>query len=333
VSADPESVVDRAVAWLDGGARVALATVTQTWSSSPRPAGSQMAIDDRGRFEGSVSGGCVEAAVVEASLDFLSTGKARVLEFGVSNERAWEVGLACGGRVEVFVGGADIAALKKIVAHRQARATFGVAVDLESGATDVFREDEVPESLRAAWGELAITDESASAVLERTSERGRAFVRVERPPLRMVVIGAVHLTQVLAHLAKLAAFDVVVVDPRAAFANAERFPNVEVVCEWPDKALERVVLDRRTAVVALSHDPKLDEPALGAALRSQAFYVGALGSKKTQASRRGRLAEAGFLEADLDRISGPVGLDIGAKTTAEIAISIMAEIIARRRRG
>jgi xanthine dehydrogenase accessory factor len=331
--ADPESVVDKAVGWLDGGARVALATVTQTWSSSPRPAGSQMAIDERGRFEGPVSGGCVEAAVVEASLDFLTTGKPRVLELGVTNERAWEVGLACGGRVEVFVGGADAGALKRIASYRDARATFGVAIDLESGATDVFREGEVPASLEAVWNDLVSADEGATTVLESTSARGRSFVRVERPPLRIVVIGAVHLTQVLAHLAKLAAFDVIVVDPRAAFANPERFPNVEVVCEWPEKAFERVVLDRRTAVIALSHDPKLDEPALGAALRSQAFYVGALGSKKTQASRRRRLAEAGFAEADLDRISGPVGLDIGAKTTAEIAISIIAEIIARRRKG
>jgi xanthine dehydrogenase accessory factor len=331
MTADAESVVDEAAGWLEGGARVALATVTQTWSSSPRPAGSQMAIDDRGRFEGSVSGGCVEAAVVEAGLDFLATGKPRTIEFGVSNERAWEVGLACGGRVEVFVGGADRDALREIARLREERATFGIAIDLESGKTDVFRDGDVPEALRSVWGELASAADGGTQVLEAGADRARTFMRVERPPVRIVVIGAVHLTQVLAQLAKLSAFDVVVIDPRAAFASAARFPDVEVVCEWPDRAFERVALDRRTAVVALSHDPKLDEPALGAALRSPAFHVGALGSKKTQASRRRRLAGAGFSEADLDRISGPVGLDIGAKTTAEIAISIMAEIIARRR--
>jgi xanthine dehydrogenase accessory factor len=327
---DPESVAERAVSWLESGAKVALATVVQTWSSSPRPPGSQMAIDDRGRFEGSVSGGCVETAVVEASLEVLSSGEPRALEFGVSNERAWEVGLACGGRVEVFVGPAELEPLRAIARLRAARATFGHAIELATGRTIVFAGTDVPERFRAAWSELSIADDGASTVID---DGARAFLRLERPPVRIVVIGAVHLTQVLAELARLAAFDLVVVDPRAAFASTARFPGVEVICEWPERALASIALDRRTAVIALSHDPKLDEPALAAALRSPAFYVGALGSKKTQASRKRRLADAGFSETDLARISGPVGLDIGAKTTAEIAISIVAEIVARRRGG
>lgn len=325
---DPEDVTGVALRWLAAGEPVALATVIRTWSSSPRPTGSQMAISRDGRFEGSVSGGCVETAVVGESLAFFEEAAPRTLEFGVVDERAWEVGLACGGRIEVFVGPAERAVLEEIAQLKAARATFGVATDLASGASRVFAESAVPEDLRASWEELQ-RGQLPSTLVEQPERR--CFLRAERPSPRLVIVGAVHLAQVLTQLARIAGFEVMVIDPRAAFASVERFPDVELICEWPTRALDRIGVDRATALVALSHDPKLDDPALSAGLRSRAFYLGALGSRKTQATRRERLAEAGFETRDIDRISGPIGLPIAAKTTGEIAISIVAEIVARRR--
>lgn len=174
----------------------------------------------------------------------------------------------------------------------------------------------------------AIADDR-SALVE--SPEGRFFIEVFNPPLRLVVVGAVHIAQPLARMAAMAGYAVAVIDPRSAFASSERFPGVELSTEWPDEAMARLKPDRRTAIVTLTHDPKVDDPALVAALRSSAFYVGALGSKKTHAARLKRLADAGFKDTDFARIHGPVGLDIGAVSPAEIAVSILAQITATLR--
>lgn len=318
-----ESVLQTATRWLEGGDRVALATVTRTWTSAPRPVGSQMIIDASGRFEGSVSGGCVETAVIDAALDMLVGGAPRVLEFGVTDARAWEVGLACGGRVEVFVGPAELAPLRALAQLRAARLSFGVATDLTSGQMRVFTPDAAPDDIANAFAQL---DARAQAGVF-----GHVFVQRVLPPVRVVVIGAVHIAQALERIARLAGFELIVIDPRAMFASRERFERVEPVCEWPEPALAQLGLDAGTALIALSHDPKLDDPALAAALRSNVFYIGALGSRKSHAARLERLRALGFDDAALARIVGPVGLPIGAKTTAEIAISIMAHIVARLR--
>ena len=282
-------VLEQARTWLAAGRGVALATVVRTWGSAPRPVGSQLAVSERGEMVGSVSGGCVEAAVVEEALAVLRGAPSRVVPFRVTNERAWEVGLACGGALDVFVERAD------------------------------------PLSVTAVLDALSTRGE-AELVLE-VGAGERCIVRLE-VPARLIVVGAVHIAQALARMAQLVGFEVLVVDPRSAFATEERFPGVALDHAWPDEALARAGLDRRSAVVALSHDPKLDDPTVAAALRSEAFYVGALGSKKTQAGLRARLAEAGLSEGELARIHGPVGLAIGATTPGEIAASILAEVIA-----
>jgi xanthine dehydrogenase accessory factor len=256
--------------------------------------GSQLAVSESGEMVGSVSGGCVEAAVVEEALAVLRGAPSRVIPFRVTNERAWEVGLACGGALDVFVERAD------------------------------------PLSVTAVLDALSTRGEAELVIEVGAGER--YIVRLE-VPARLIVVGAVHIAQALARMAQLAGFEVLVVDPRSAFATEERFPGVELDHAWPDEAFARAGLDRRTAVVALSHDPKLDDPTVAAALRSEAFYVGALGSNKTQAGLRGRLAEAGLSEGELARIHGPVGLAIGAKTPGEIAASILAEVIACLRAG
>lgn len=329
---DAEDVLHTAQAWLSDGKRVALATVVSTWGSSPRPAGSQLAVREDGAFVGSVSGGCVEGAVVEEALGVIAGGEPRLLSFGVSNETAWEVGLACGGKIRVLVERAtDV--IEQLLADRAAKRTVVLATALATGAKRLVHPlESAPDSdddaaLRAAAREAVLADQSA--ICELAGEE--VFLRVYSPPLRLVVVGAVHIAQALCPMAAIAGFAVTVVDPRTAFATAERFPGVTLSTEWPDRALDALALDHRSAVVTLTHDPKLDEPALAAALRSDAFYIGALGSTRTQAARLHRMAALGFDDAALARIHGPVGLAIGARSTAEIAVSILAQLVARLR--
>lgn len=333
---DADDVLQTASAWLSDGKRAALATVVNTWGSSPRPAGSQLAVREDGAFVGSVSGGCVEGAVVEEALGVIAGGAPRLLSFGVADETAWEVGLACGGKIRVLVeslaGAPD--RLAQLLADRAAKRTVVVATTLATGEQRLIHPFEpaqgsdVDPALRTAATAAAVAGQSTSCELAGDE----IFLRVHSPPLRLVVVGAVHIAQALCPMAAIAAFAVTVVDPRTAFATQERFPGVALSTEWPDRALEALALDHRSAVVTLTHDPKLDEPALAAALRSGAFYVGALGSTRTQAARLGRMRALGFDDATLARIHGPVGLDIGARSAAEIAVSILAQIVDRLRR-
>jgi xanthine dehydrogenase accessory factor len=329
---DPSSILQQARQWSSDGQRVVCATVVGTWSSSPRPLGSLMVIAPGARFAGSVSGGCVEGAVIAAAEELFAGGPARVLRYGVSTEQAWEVGLPCGGSIEVLLRELSPALIERLCGAAERRETLVLVSDLATGVDEVWDPSQ-PSGLGGAVlaSSLAAALTRDESQLVELGER-RWFVHVHAAPLRLCVVGAVHLTQALAELARLSGIDVTVIDPRTAFATAERFPFVSLVCSWPDEALASLQLDRRTAVVVLSHDTKLDEPALVVALRSECFYIGALGSRRTQRARRERLAAAGFTEADLERIHGPVGLDIGASSTPEIAISIMAQIIQVLRR-
>lgn len=330
---DTELVLNEARRWLAEGRRVAWATVIDTWRSSPRPPGSQMVIDDQGRFAGSVSGGCVEGAVIAHAGEVLASGVPETREFGVTSERAWEVGLACGGKITVHIAEAPRALVDELCERRSRREALAWVSDLATGQAWSCAGGGLPEAARADAAAEAI----AAALRRETSalvevEGRRLFVHVLPEPLRLAVVGAVHLTQELVELAERCGFESIVIDPRSAFATPDRFPRARLSHDWPDEALEALAPDAQTAIVVLSHDSKLDEPALAAALRSRCFYIGALGSTRTQAVRRRRLAELGFSDADLARIHGPIGIDIGARAPAEIAVSILAEII-RARRG
>ena len=312
-----ENAPETALEWHREGYGAALATVVETWGSAPRRAGAQLAVGGDGRIAGSVSGGCVEGAVVLEAQDALGGGKHRLLEFGVSDEDAFAVGLACGGTIKVLVepvGGALPAELlEELVAARAARRPLAYEVNLASGAR------------RLVEGGHAGRMRMDRSGLE---EDGGTFVAVHNPPLRLVCVGAVHITQALVPMARIAGYDPVIIDPRAAFASPERFPGEALMDDWPDEALEKLGLDTRTAVVLLTHDPKLDDPALQAALAANVFYIGALGSRKTHAARVARMQEAGFTEAQIARIHGPIGLNIGAAGPAEIAVSILSEMTA-----
>lgn len=332
MSVDSSAILQQARIWTREGQRVAVATVVGTWSSSPRPLGSQMAIAPGARFEGSVSGGCVETAVIAAADELFAGGRPRTLRYGVSSEQAWEVGLPCGGSIEVWLRELSRPLLERLGEALEQRQTLVLVSELSSGVEQIWdpaQQSHVTDAALAHALSLAVQRDQSQLV--ELGER-RWFVHAYAAPLRLVVVGAVHLTQALAELARLSGIDVTVVDPRTAFASPERFPGVTLVHAWPDEGLAGLGLDRRSAVVVLSHDAKLDEPALEVALRSQCFYIGALGSRRTQQARRERLAAAGFGEAELARIHGPVGLDIGASSTREIAISIMAQLIQVLRR-
>lgn len=324
-----DDVFDAVLAWRDAGKPVALATVVSTWGSSPRPPGSHLGVSADGEMTGSVSGGCIEGAVVKEALDILKGAPAQVLDFGVTDQQAWDVGLACGGAVKVLVR--DFAPL--IPLYTQARAALisgepsALVTRLDSGETVALDAGGLPDAVAEA-ARKALKDDRSRAY---SGDDGDWFIEIVAPPRRLIVVGAVHIAQALVPMAAMTGFQVTVVDPRRAYASDTRFPGVDVRTDWPDEALDDLKPDSRTAIVTLTHDPKLDDPALDRALRSPAFYIGSLGSSRTQAKRVERLAEVRFDEAAIQRIHGPIGLRIGAQSPAEIAVSILAEIIARMR--
>ena len=331
--------VAKALAWRAGGEGVALATVTRTWGSSPCPAGSHLAVRADSAFEGSVSGGCIEGEVVTASLKAIRDGGLANLEFGVADEDAWAVGLACGGRVAVFVAALDdgrAAVLDTLEAARARHVPAALLIDTKTGAHALWQSGKVVN------GAIELTAVQAADLTERfTTDRSGiledeaarpVFARIYNPQLRLLIVGAVHIAQRLAEIGVSVGYDVTVVDPRDTWGTEARFPGIKLDRRWPSTALEDLKPDARTAVVTLSHDPKLDDPALLAALASDAFYIGSLGSRRTHAKRLERLKQAGVDEETMKRIHAPVGLDIGAETPAEIALAALAEITTALRR-
>ncbi|MBS0478931.1 MAG: XdhC family protein [Proteobacteria bacterium] len=304
--ADNDAVIAAAGAWK--GAPMALATVISTWGSAPRPRGSHMIVHQEGRFEGSVSGGCVENDILTTAAEVISGAPCSVKTYGVADAAAWEVGLPCGGEISVLVQpvaaeGFDPELFDRIAEARAEGKAIDVITDLDTGQS----------SLRPL--------------------EGAAFVNRYDPPRRLLIVGAVQIAQSLAGLARELGIATTVIDPRARFLTEERFPGVALDDRWPDEAVAALKPDSATAVVTLSHDTKIDDPALEAALAAPTGYVAALGSRRSHAARRERLAAAGVSETDLDRIDAPAGLDIGAIGPAEIALSIAAAMVAQFHNG
>jgi xanthine dehydrogenase accessory factor len=313
--------------WLDQHGAIALATVIKTSGSFPVPVGGQLVIGPDERFEGSVSGGCVEAAVITEAASVMQTGVPKVLAYGVSDETAWHVGLPCGGKIEVLLerlsGADDAAYLDAVLASRAERTLLVVETALDTGARTLHRD---PGAFSAEEASLL---DAGHCLYDETQRR--RFLHALAPPVRVILVGAGHIGQVLSDLATRLGFQVAVVDPRTAFSTAERFSGVPLEHGWPEAALPRLGLDGRTAVITLAHEARLDDEALTLALRAPCFYVGALGSRRTHEKRVERLSAAGFSDADIARIDAPVGLPIGAKGPSEIAVSILAALIKARR--
>jgi xanthine dehydrogenase accessory factor len=298
-----------------------------------------MAVTSDGGLVGSVSGGCVETAVVQLAREVLKGAPARLVRFGVADDTAWAVGLACGGSIEVFVERLEsdaLAPLWEAVRKDEPVALATVVAGSQLGERLVLlATGEATGSLRdplriAALGAARTALDTARPVRVREGDAD-LFAVVMSPAPTLVIVGGVHIAVALVALARTMGYRTIVVDPRTAFGNSDRFPTADrIETAWPDQALAGLPLSSSTAVAVLTHDPKLDDPALRAALVSPAFYVGALGSQKTQAKRRARLLDGGIPAERLDRLRAPIGIDLGGRRPEEIALSVMAEIVAAR---
>jgi xanthine dehydrogenase accessory factor len=299
-----------------------MARVVATRRSAPRPVGSKLIVSESGELAGSVSGGCVESEVVEAAREVLAGGEPRLLTFGISDDLALSVGLPCGGEIDVWVSEPDAELLEQLagVAREDRRAVD--FIDLDDGAEKLVPEGDNPVADEVIRG-------GHSKVLELHGRK--VFADVFGPPPRLLVYGAVDTADALCAAARGLGWHTIAADARGRFATPERLPNAhEILVAWPEETLAQVQPDHTTAVVVLTHDDKFDIPMLVGTLTTDAFYVGALGSRRNQERRRERLLEAGVDESALGRISGPAGLDIGAHSPAETALSILAEIMAVR---
>ena len=300
-SANHDRILAAAIDW--AGAPMAIATVVETWKSAPCPVGTHMLVHADGRFVGSVSGGCVEGDVLERAHMVLAGAPPVLRRYGVADDAAWDVGLRCGGDIQVLVqpvsaDGFPAHLFGDIIEARSAGAALSIATDLETGRS-------------------ALQDDDA----------GAGFVNIYHPPRRLLIVGAVEIASALAAIATSQGVDVTLCDPRGRFLTAERFPGIRLDDRWPDDAVKAFAPDSRSAIVTLSHDPKIDDPALAAALASPAAYVAALGSVRSHQARLARLSAAGVSAEQCARIEGPAGVAINAISAPEIALSIAGGMI------
>jgi xanthine dehydrogenase accessory factor len=344
-------------AWEEDGVDVGRAVVVRTFGSAPRPEGATLLVAADGRIAGSVSGGCVEGAAAEEIARARRDGVARVVRYGISDEQAWDVGLACGGTLDVLVEPLVRPEILAAAASPGARAiavplppdappaAFGahvtgpgvppaaaLVVDADGSVSAGTLGDAAADAALGAAAARRLAEGRSGVEEVRVGEQVRqVFVEVFPARPRLVVIGAVQVAIPLVALARTVGYETVVIDGRAAFATAERFPDVDrLVLGWPDEVADEVGLGPGDAVAVLTHDPKFDEPAIVAALDRGCRYVGAVGSRRTQADRRARLRAAGVTEEDLARLAGPIGLDLGGRSPEETALAILAEVVAAR---
>lgn len=332
--------------WKEEKRKFVLATVAKVTGSAPRPLGSTMIISSEGEIAGSVSGGCVEGAVVELALESLKTGKPVLVSFGIQNQSAWEVGLACGGQIEVFVQPnlendstheAFCNAVQKGQTAALATVLNGSAIGehrllLKNGTyqgriSDPLVQDTLDECLETSLKEL----KPKRNRIEVRDKIWEILLEVAGPKPRLVIVGAVHIADPLVQLAKVMGFHTIVVDARRAFATRERFPHAdELVIAWPADFLEQMEIDENTAIIALTHDDKLDVPALEVALNSPARYIGVLGSTRTHTKRVQALLQDGTSPEAIQRIHAPVGIYLGGHSVEDLALSILAQIVAQK---
>jgi xanthine dehydrogenase accessory factor len=333
------------------GERAAMATVVRTWRSAPRPAGASMLVTDSGEAVGSVSGGCVEGALFEVGQEVLGSGIAQFETYGVSDDDAFAVGLTCGGILEVFIELVDDVTWPELDGIAESIASeepVAVATIVNGphfvGRHLVVRPDRTEGSLGTARLDAAVRDDVLGMLAagttgflhygpdgERLGEGLEVFVASYAPPAQMYIFGAIDFSAALVRVGKLLGYKVTICDARPVFATRKRFPEAdEIVVDWPHRWLEKQVVDERTVIAVLTHDPKFDVPALLVALRTNAGYIGAMGSRRTHEDRLARLKEAGLTEEECARLHSPIGLDLGARTPEETAISIGAEIVQAR---
>lgn len=327
----PAAVLPVALSWMDDGHAVALATVVSTQGSSPMPAGSLLAVRADGAFAGSVSNGCVEGVVIGEAKAVAEGAPVRLLDFDIADDEAWGVGLSCGGALRVHVVRADKAQIATLVEAERLRQPVLrlLATDRSDGDAVLAVEQSEHEDLQR-YGldpeicQTLLREERCRSLVR--ADGGETFVQPFLPAPVLAVFGASHVAQYLLPMAEALGYQTVLIDPRSAFASTVRFPDVRLICAWPDAACRQLVIDRRTAIVTLAHDEKLDIPALVNALDSPAFYIGAIGSRTTQRKRGAALRQLDYTDEQIARIHGPVGLNLGGRQPSEVALAIMAEI-------
>ena len=334
-----QDIIDAVYRWRKQEKVIAIATVTETWGSSPRGVGAQMIVSKDGEMVGSVSGGCVEGAVVDACLEIMRTGKQKYLHFGVTDQTAWEVGLSCGGKISVFVRLLDVQIFDCLCAVWKQERKFAILTVIQGPDQLIANEilllddgqtigDIGPEFSDQVLALAANTLNTGKSHLVTTNYEFELFINCIAPLPAMIIVGGVHIAITLVSFAKNLGFRTIVVDPRRSFASQIRFEHADkVYIDWPEEVFKQLKITESTAIVVLTHDPKIDDPAIVLALSSPAFYVGALGSKKTQADRRQRLLNLGLGEEQMRRLYAPIGLNLGGNTPEQIALAIMAEIV------
>ena len=307
---------------------IAVISVIETWGSSPRPVGSTMVVSEDHKIFGSVSGGCIESFVYSKALEVIKNNKVITLEFGVTNKQAWEVGLTCGGKIKVFIEKLSQKNLKYVERINNSfvqNNSLTVATNILDGTREILNDSHLIKNKNIK----SIIDKNINI---KTSELKLVndqywFFKIFKSQIKLIIIGSVHIAEPLIKFANILGYKIVLIDPRNNIKNVSVSSDLEVIKDWPDEALKKIPIDDNSAVVTLTHDTKLDDPALEYSLRSKAFYIGCLGSKKTHKSRIERLSKKGIKKELLFKLHGPIGLSIGAKTPAEIASSIISQII------
>ena len=321
-------IIEKILKSLSSKENFALALVIETWNSAPKPVGSILLVGESGDISGSVSGGCVEGAVISEAQNSINTKTSKILNFGITNEDAFQVGLACGGKIKILIEPITYVdnSTRKLIEQFFKNYLKGklsiLKICLKSSQRELIENQKVFEVLSKIGKNP-----------QQSFVNGEFFYHILPPRIKVIVIGAVHIAQFLIEFGNQFDFDIYVIDPRSSFANKNRFPCVTVIDDWPEEAFKSIKIDQNTAIITLTHDAKIDDIALQIALKTDCFYIGSLGSKKTHEKRVDRLLSMGFNKEIINRIHAPIGLDIGSKKPNEIALSIIAEILKVKRLG
>tara|TARA_B110000438_G_scaffold295098_1_gene337564 strand:- start:575 stop:1582 length:1008 start_codon:yes stop_codon:yes gene_type:complete len=323
-----KKILEKAYEWINDNQKVVMITVVETWGSSPKPIGSKMIVNKNKEFFGSVSGGCIESFIIQESSKIIKKKKLfEIKKFKVSNENAWNIGLSCGGDITVYLEQINSRdkIFHQIIQKRKNKLEFALLKNLSTGENEIFEKGKpLNKNFEKFKDQINLIYTSKNNGIIKNSN---IFVECYNNPIKIIIIGAVHIAQYLTDFAEKFDFEIYIIDPRNYYGTKERFPNVKVINEWPSEAFKEIKTDSNCALIVLTHDPKIDDPALEYALKKNFFYIGALGSEKTHKKRCERLKKTGFTKDKIDAIHGPIGIKLSGKSAPEIALSIIAQLV------
>ena len=323
-----KKILEKAYEWIKDNQKVVMITVVDTWGSSPKPIGSKMIVSENKEFFGSVSGGCIESFIIQESLEIIKKKKSfKIKNYKVSNEIAWNIGLSCGGEITVYLDQINLRekTLKQIIQKNKSKLEFALLINLSTGKNEIFEKN---KTLNINFQKFK--NQINSFYISKNNgiiKNSNIFVECYNNPIKVIIVGAVDIAQYFTDFADKFNLEIYIIDPRKYFGTKKRFPNVKIINEWPNDAFKKIKTDSNCALIGLTHDPKIDDPALQYALKNKFFYIGALGSKKTHEKRCERLEKAGFSGVEISSIYAPIGIKLGGKSAPEIALSIIAQLV------